>query len=291
MKRFCEIICLTMLISMLFASCGNIGFVDSIIVSQKELYTGISPAPEGGCIDTLTPSLEWEPVNGAVSYELQLSDSESGLVNEPGLSVEDNSYTVEGGLSKGDLIFWRVRAIDSAGEATVWSEAFSFYVPEYFIGDTGPAGGFIFYHDELYSEDFQYYEAAPPSTEFIDIWWSPDNGNIEGADGVSIGDGMSNTTDILHNLGSSGAQYAALLCVELTHNSFDNWFLPSKNELHRMYLNLHLFDLGGFESVPYWSSTEQSFASAWYRNFDTDLIDQYGGKQAQCRVRAVRTFK
>jgi hypothetical protein len=52
-----------------------------------------------------------------------------------------------------------------------------------------------------------------------------------------------------------GFGWAAQACDALEINGFDDWFLPSRDELHYMYGNLHMRNLGGFSLDWYWSST------------------------------------
>ena len=72
------------------------------------------------------------------------------------------------------------------------------------------------------------------------------------------------------------------------HN-YNDWFLPSKDELNKMYENLYLEGVGGFSNSYYWSSSELDINNAWYQYFDdgsqfTDL------KSFDVRVRACRSF-
>jgi len=57
-----------------------------------------------------------------------------------------------------------------------------------------------------------------------------------------------------NNLGG-GFGWAAQACDSLIINGFDDWFLPSRDELNFMYGNLHMRDLGNFKNEKYWSST------------------------------------
>ena len=67
-----------------------------------------------------------------------------------------------------------------------------------------------------------------------------------------------------------------------------DWFLPSKDELNEMYINLHQQGLGGFANYGYWSSTEVDSEFAWVQNFISGY--QYGVSKDYDYVRAVRAF-
>jgi uncharacterized protein (TIGR02145 family) len=80
---------------------------------------------------------------------------------------------------------------------------------------------------------------------------------------------------------------------------FDDWFLPSKDELNAMYTELHLYGVGGFSGTfgsSYWSSSEMTGAydsihNAWFQNFNTGVQD--GKDKASSTtswVRACRAF-
>lgn len=67
-----------------------------------------------------------------------------------------------------------------------------------------------------------------------------------------------------------GSCYAARLCLELEHNGYSDWFLPSKEELNEMNQILHGKRLGDFkDDCSYWSSSEyDGYASdAWNQHF------------------------
>jgi len=153
------------------------------------------------------------------------------------------------------------------------------------VGQLGPAGGLIFYDKGQYTDGWRYLEAAPVSTEWTFIIYGCPGTNI--GTSASIGAGLPNSEAFLTRCGSVNA--AAGRCMGLDHNGFDDWFLPSIDELQRMYSNLHLQFLGNFGTTSYWSSTDISGNYARGINFSTGLSGQ-GMKTDMFRVRAARRF-
>ena len=68
-----------------------------------------------------------------------------------------------------------------------------------------------------------------------------------------------------------------------------DWFLPSKDELNEMYINLHQQGLGGFTNGYYWISTEYDNGLAWNHGFASGFQTN-DGKFFNYIVRAVRAF-
>jgi len=137
----------------------------------------------------------------------------------------------------------------------------------YTVGDTGPAGGLIFYDKGSYSDGLE-----------------------TGATGTAIGTGQANTTAIVTIQGAGN--YAAQLCNDLTVGGYNDWFLPSKDELDLMYENLHLEGFGDFADALYWSSSEYDAYDANYAlvKYFVDGGQGYDNKDDTNRVRAVRAF-
>jgi len=164
---------------------------------------------------------------------------------------------------------------------------FAKWTPLYALRDTGPAGGLIFYVKEGgYSGGWMYLEAAP-SDQSASAEWGCYETSISGADGTAVGTGEQNTIDI--EAGCVAAGTAADICANLSLGGYDDWFLPSKDELNQMYVNLHLQGVGGFAIGAYWSSSEYSASSAWFQSFNAG--DQFNGsKDTPIHVRAVRAF-
>ena len=159
------------------------------------------------------------------------------------------------------------------------------------IGDTW-AGGIIFYlagsGEDLDGDGIADQGlVAAPSDQSTGAVWGCDGTNISGADGSAVGTGAQNTVDI--EAGCTTAGTAADLCANLSLGGYDDWFLPSKDELNLMYTNLYLNGHGGFAADWYWGSTEYDSYGAWAQNFFSGS-QNYGSKDFGTHVRAVRAF-
>ena len=102
---------------------------------------------------------------------------------------------------------------------------------------------------------------------------------------AAIGMGKSNTEHILDVCTDKNT--ASEICNNHTINGYDDWFLPSKDELNLLYLNQQM--IGGFGDAFYWSSTEYSLLKV-HMQYLTTGVTYYGAKTATLRVRAVREF-
>ena len=124
------------------------------------------------------------------------------------------------------------------------------------------------------------------------VFWSNEN-RVTGATDFVIGTGLTNTGKIVNTMGPLGIQSAAQICEELVLNGYDDWFLPSKDELSAMYDNLAVQGLGDFEWNTYWSSTESlvnGLTNAWCQNFRVGEHDDWSKNTNTYHVRAVRAF-
>ena len=144
-------------------------------------------------------------------------------------------------------------------------------------------GGLIFYLDATGTHGLVCAE-EDQSTSCI---WGCANVQVNGADGTSLGTGNANTHEILNSCHASGI--AAGICVALDQEGYQDWFLPSKDELKLMYNNLHLAHLGNFSNLAYWSSTEMTSVFAWQIAFNSGIV-QGASKTTPSAVRAIRAF-
>jgi TolB-like protein len=173
----------------------------------------------------------------------------------------------------------------------------------YRIGDFGPAGGLVFYDKGVFSNGWRYIEVAPAETELlVYIGWNREH-NLEGTRN-DIGFGKTNTQLMVEFLNKSGVSgHIAQLSNSLIFDGFNDWFLPSKDELNLMYINLKQRNLGNFDSNSwYYSSSVSMNYFDWQNKYYYDVIKQdfnsgeqavtlWGGGNVQFhRARAIRYF-
>jgi hypothetical protein len=92
------------------------------------------------------------------------------------------------------------------------------------------------------------------------------------------------------DLGKHNWEEAIKTCDELELNGFNDWRLPTKEELDTLYSIFKVQGKGGFDDGSYWSSTEYNSYYAWRKNFKTGKVDRRGNKSKEQGVRAVRDF-
>lgn len=129
---------------------------------------------------------------------------------------------------------------------------------------------------------------AAPTDQSAGAGWGCSGTLISGADGTALGTGNQNSIDIV--TGCKTAGIAAKLCSDLVLGGYSDWYLPSKDELNKLYLNRNA--IGGFPNSfnsVYWSSTEFDVGNAWNQSFSNGFQGNLP-KASTLRVRAVRTF-
>jgi hypothetical protein len=152
-------------------------------------------------------------------------------------------------------------------------------------------GGIIAYFLQPGDTDYDANErhgiiAAPNDLSSSASWGC--YGTTTGATGTAIRTGEQNTTNIEN--ACSELNTAADLSANLNINGYSDWYLPSKDELYKLYLNRTA--IGGFGSTYadyYWTSSETSSTYAWAFGFGNGYEGQ-GGKNDHYRVRAIRSF-
>ena len=89
-------------------------------------------SPADGALVTSTPTFDWSDVSdlSGVTYELQIDDNtdySSPVLSKTSLTASGYTLTAGEALPAGTY-YWRVRAVDGAGNASAWRSGWSFVV-------------------------------------------------------------------------------------------------------------------------------------------------------------------
>lgn len=189
------------------------------------------------------------------------------------------------GLNVSTTYYVRAYATNAVG--TAYGSEISFTTSSISIGDPYQ-GGIVAYiltvGDPGYDAGVQHGLIATTADKTAAIW---------GCSGTSIttseaiGSGNSNTTAIITTCTTAGI--AAKVCADLVEGGYSDWYLPSRNELTKLYTNKT--SIGGFADAVYLSSTHSNLTAAIVRDFTLN-----GGgeteqsKSTSYKFRPVRSF-
>jgi uncharacterized repeat protein (TIGR02543 family) len=177
----------------------------------------------------------------------------------------------------------------------------------YAIGDPGPSCvGKVFYIDGGGSSGTHGLEAAPSgwydwysADADPSLYWisgDPDaSGNqqtqttLNGNTSTAIGTGKANSDAIITQSGTTASSNsAAEVCEAYVGGGYNDWFLPSRDELAQLYTNQDMGQWGGFEDR-YWSSSEYNTWYSWSQFF-TNGAQSNTLKSDSLHFRPVRAF-
>lgn len=115
---------------------------------------------------------------------------------------------------------------------------------------------------------------------------------VIGTSGTAIGTGQANTDAIILAYGNTG-NYAAKACRDYNAGGFTDWYLPSIDELIKVYQNRSLLSVGfnnNGGSSYHWTSSESAGAFAQSLFWANGLINYFTTKTDGRFVRPVRSF-
>lgn len=236
-----------------------------------------APARGASPVTTITETAQY---TGTVSWSPAVSGTFAAgtaytatitLAAKPGYTLSGvgaNFFTVAGATS-----------VSNGANSGVVTAVFP--ATAYAVGDSGPAGGIIFYDKGSYSEGWRYLEAWT-ADETGGYQWKTSDTYTDGIE-TAIGTGHANTYSAM-----AGSEHpAAIAARDATHGGYGDWFLPSYYELSSMYEQRGI--IGGFETGEYWSSSQYSGNSGSYLSAEAGIL-HYLYKSYSLKVRVARMF-
>ena len=215
------------------------------------------------------------------------------------ISQSGSGSIIVSGLTSGTAYTFTVTATNAIGTSLASAVSNSVVTPQPQLGDFY-GGGVVFklFHAGQigYVEGETHGLIAAVQDQSSGIQWYNDSYVTTGATETAIGTGSTNTDAIINVQGATETSYAAGLARAYTGGGYTDWFLPSKAELNKMWLERETINTtasanGGsnFSSNWYWSSTESGSSYAWIHHL-SDNGTQLLNKSYSVWVRAVRAF-
>jgi len=214
------------------------------------------------------------------------------------MSADGRTLTMSGVLSG-------VAAAAFTDTYTRQTEAAAPNTTTYRVGDRGPGGGIIFYHNPAgftvempNSRDnytAYYLEVAPADAG--QAQWGASGTAISGVTTATstqvqqqnkIGNGRKDTALIVAELQGKETGRAAQIASAYTNNGMRDWFLPSLGEMKELYNERNLAGIN-ITGDRYWSSTQYGNSQSWYISANNGNIIMFG-KGASLYVRPIRAF-
>ena len=240
-----------------------------------------APSSDGGAaITSYTATSNPGAITGTVSQEGSGDITVTGLTTGTGYTFTVTATNTIGTSAPSAVSSSVVPAPLQVGDFYQGGVVFHLFVP----GETGYVSGET--HGLI----------AAVADQSSGIQWYNGSYVTTGATATAIGTGSANTDAIISVEGDTQSDYAAGLARAYTGGEYTDWFLPSKDELHKMYLkrttiNATALANGGsiFANLLYWSSTEYDNTWGWAHNFINYFTD-LSSKSNLFKVRAVRAF-
>jgi hypothetical protein len=228
--------------------------------------------------------------NGGSTITSYTATSNPGNISNTIYQSESGTITVTG-LTNGTAYTFMVTATNSIGTSTGVNSNSATPIVKVLDLAHGGTVFYIFQPDDagyIEGEVHGLVAALEDNAPNIDSW-GVCNFDISGADGTEIGTGAQNTIDMVA-AGCATSGTAAYYCVNLTSEGYDDWFLPSKDEIKLMLSN-EFRDVLNMDTYNHWSSTEVNATKVWVGHYYGYLRNDWSKVNGSAAiVRPIRAF-
>jgi hypothetical protein len=224
-------------------------------------------------------TIEYNVVN-AVSIVTDLGLSSTGFsVSQTGFNTASGQYTFTiSGLAANTTYSFVPYVITNGVQC--FGDSSGFTTVDGFSTGPGPAGGYIFYDDGNGG-------GMEVAIHYIQADWGCSGQSIPGTS-LLLGSGQANTDSIITHCTSTAT--LAYLCSEFSYGGYDDWYMPSRDELIKVYEIVYSQVPGLINSDAYLSSTEYSGDHAWLVGFDAANYYTFATNKATFYTLPVRSF-
>lgn len=257
----------------------NSGVITATFPATTKLVSLLSVDQNGGTSETadstsLTLTFDGDPTT-LTADNITITGATKGALTGEGttrtLGISDITVGNEEEVS--------VAITDPSGFTISGSPKTAVVYKRYRVGDRGPGGGIVFYvADEPFTAvgtecntECEFLEAWPRNVKdledflYLGFKWGPADTSIPGTS-TAIGSGYTNT----YNAAMSDKEHLpALIAMEWTGGGYNDWFLPSKDELNLLWQQKSFVE--GFDRSTlhhnYWSSSQYNSSQAWFQSF------------------------
>ena len=271
--------------------------------NQATTYTRISDAP---IIGTATAGFEQATItftapahDGGAAITSYVATSSPGGIRGTVSGPGSGEITVTG-LTNGEDYTFTVTAINENGTSAP-SSASNSVTPNVAVGDL-LQGGVVYYIAPTPTDldgdgkvDIGLICSLESQSEGIEWILGGDTQTTENGNTLTaIGTGQTNTNAMMNQAGYTGGAAQAADNYSVTDNgvTYNDWFLPSKDELNEMFIQKALIEAaaGSAFGGNYWSSSESNDIRAYIHNLINGADSNAKKHNEVPRVRAIRTF-